>query len=123
MASSTSDALIPWDPDANKAVAKKDENSRPNGGRWALVLTAILSPSPGRTLDQVYTSLGKVLQKQANRAAHTCGMGPHVVGQKIKSYFGDGQDRVQKLELLRTSGPALPELEKRCLKLMGYALP
>ncbi|KAF7346002.1 hypothetical protein MVEN_01622900 [Mycena venus] len=65
----TSLALISWDPDAMKAVAKLDENSRPDGDRWALIRNAILSPSPGRTLDRVYTSLGKVLEKQANKAA------------------------------------------------------
>ncbi|KAJ7731474.1 hypothetical protein B0H14DRAFT_3616246 [Mycena olivaceomarginata] len=118
MASSLS--LIPWNqPDANKAVAKIDENSRPEGGKWGLVLHAFsfLNPSPGRTLDQVYRSLAKAVEKQANRAEYSLGLGPHVVANKIKAYFGDGEERGQRLELLRTSVP--PKLEKRCLKLMN----
>lgn len=114
-------ALIPWDPDANQMVLNTPENSRPDSGSWALVLKALLSPSPGRTLDEIYTCLGKVLEKQANRAAYTLGLGPHVVAQKIKSYFGKGEERVQRLELLRTEVP--PELKKLCLKVMKYALP
>jgi hypothetical protein len=80
-----------------------------------------LSPSPGRTLDRVYTSLGRVLEKQANRAAFALGLGPHAVAQKIKSCFGEGEERACQLELLRISAPA--KLEKRCLKLMKYSLP
>jgi hypothetical protein len=115
-----SDALVPWDPHANRAVAKTEEN-RPEGGRWALMLNDFLSPSPGRTLDRVYTSLGKVLETQANRAAYSFGLGPHVLAQKIKSYFGSGEDRVLQLEFLHTSIPL--KLEKWCCKLMRYALP
>ncbi|KAF8159045.1 hypothetical protein K438DRAFT_325822 [Mycena galopus ATCC 62051] len=118
---SSSNALIPWDPDTNTAVATLSENSRPEGGRWALVLNALLSPSPGRTLDRVYTSIGKVLETQANRAAHTFGLGPGIVSGKIKSYFGNDEERVTQLELLRITIP--PKLEKKCLKLMKYTLP
>ncbi|KAF8184013.1 hypothetical protein K438DRAFT_1838033 [Mycena galopus ATCC 62051] len=118
---SSSNALIPWDPDGNTAVATLPENSRPEGGRWALVLNALLSPSPGRTLDRVYTSIGKVLETQANRAAHTFGLGPGIVSGKIKSYFGNHEERVTQLELLRITIP--PKLEKKCLKLMKYTLP
>ncbi|KAF7355863.1 hypothetical protein MVEN_00914900 [Mycena venus] len=114
-------ALVPWNPEANEAVAKINENSRPEGGRWALVLKAILSPSPGRTLGEAYTSLGTLLEKQANHAAYRFGLGPHIVAQKIKAYFGSGDDKVLRLELLRTSVP--PKLGKRCLKLMKYTLP
>ncbi|KAF8159027.1 hypothetical protein K438DRAFT_325664 [Mycena galopus ATCC 62051] len=118
---SFSNALIPWNPDANTAVARIPENSRPEGGRWALILNALLSPSPGRTLDRVYTSIGKVVETQANRAAHTLGLGPHVIAGKIKSYFGNGEERVRQLELLRITAP--PKLEKKCLKLMKYTFP
>ncbi|KAF7328218.1 High osmolarity signaling protein SHO1 [Mycena venus] len=117
----TSLALIRWDAEPNKAVAIIDKNSRPDGGRWALVLHALLHPSPGRTLDRMYTSLGGVLEKRANKVAYALGLGPHVVAQKIKSYFGNGEQRVQQLELLRTSVP--PRLEKQCIKLIGYTLP
>ncbi|KAJ6456052.1 hypothetical protein C8R45DRAFT_1111057 [Mycena sanguinolenta] len=114
-------AVIPWNAEVNKAVAKIDENSRPEGGKWALFLKAIRSPTSGRTVDQVYTSLGKAVEKQANHAAYVFGLGPQVVAQKIKVYFGNGDEIVQRLELLATSIP--PKLEKRCLKLMKYALP
>ncbi|KAF7370238.1 hypothetical protein MSAN_00654600 [Mycena sanguinolenta] len=113
-------AVIPWNAESNKAVAKIDENSHPEGGRWALLLKAIWSPTPGRTMDQVYTTLGKAVEAQANRAAYALGLGPQVVAQKIKVYFGNREETIQQLELLATAVP--PKLEKRCLKLMKYAL-
>ncbi|KAF8182804.1 hypothetical protein K438DRAFT_1767237 [Mycena galopus ATCC 62051] len=100
---SSSNALIPWDPHASTAVATIPENSRPEGGKWVLLLNALLSPSPGRTLDRVYTSIGNVLETQANRAAYTFGLGPHVAAGKIQAHFGDGEERVRQLELLRIS--------------------
>ncbi|KAF7337816.1 Cyclin N-terminal domain-containing protein [Mycena venus] len=121
MAANPSDALILWDPHSNHALAKTDETSRPGGGRWAIILKALSSPSPGRTLDRVYTSLGSVLEKQANRAAYNLGVGPHAVAQKIQAYFGDCEQRVERLEDLRTSLP--PKLEKQCLKLVKYTMP
>ncbi|KAJ7824288.1 hypothetical protein B0H14DRAFT_1302083 [Mycena olivaceomarginata] len=116
----SSQALIPWEPVSNNGVLATQENSRPEG-KWALILNAFLSPSPGRTLDQVYTAAGKVLETQANRVAFKLGLGPHVIARKIKLHFGDGEHRMQQLELLRTTVP--PKLEKRCLKLMKYSLP
>ncbi|KAJ6600233.1 hypothetical protein B0H10DRAFT_1958809 [Mycena sp. CBHHK59/15] len=90
-------ALIPYDPDANKALAGIDENSRPYDGRWALVVHALIHLYPGRTL------------------------GPHAMAQKIKSYFGNGGDRLQRLEALPTT--TVPsKLEKRCFKLVRYTL-
>jgi hypothetical protein len=94
--------------------------SRPHG-KWTLLLGSLSNPSPGRTWDRVYTSLGKVLEKQANCAAYGLGFGPHVVAQKIKSYFGNAEERVQHLELLRSSFP--DKLEKNCWRLMKYTLP
>ncbi|KAJ6523003.1 hypothetical protein B0H19DRAFT_1345608 [Mycena capillaripes] len=118
----SSSTLIPWSqPDAKKAVAEIDENSRPEGGGWGLVLHALLNPSPGRTLDEIYRSLGKAAEKQANRVAYKFGLGPHIVANKIKASFGEGEERVQQLELLRNSVP--PKLEKRCSKLMKYTQP
>ncbi|KAF7370248.1 High osmolarity signaling protein SHO1 [Mycena sanguinolenta] len=114
-------AVIPWNAESNKAVAKIDENVRPEGGKWALLLKAIRSPTSGRTMNQVYTTLGKALETQANRAAYAFGLGPQVVAQKIKACFGTGDETVQRLELLATSVPS--KLEKKCLKLMKYALP
>ncbi|KAF8159112.1 hypothetical protein K438DRAFT_1860526, partial [Mycena galopus ATCC 62051] len=117
----SSDALIRWNPDSNTTVATLPENSRPEGGTWALVLNALLSPSLGSTVDRVYTALGKVLEMQANRTAHVFGLGPHVIAGKIKSYFGNAEERMQRLELLRITIP--PKLEKKCSKLIKYTLP
>lgn len=117
MASST--AIIPWDPDAHRAAASHEDSG--SDGAWALLRHALSSPSPGRTLSEVYTSLGKVLETQANRAAHNLGLGPHVVSEKIKSYFGDADQRVEKLLLLCIS--IEPKLEKWCQRLIKYALP
>lgn len=116
-------ALVPCNrPNADKIVATIEKNSRPDGGRWALVLKAILSPSPGRTLDQLYTSLGGVLEKQANKVAYTLGLGPHIAAQRIKLYFGNGDDRLQRLHALRiTTVPS--KLEKRCSKFVRYTHP
>ncbi|KAJ7231848.1 hypothetical protein B0H12DRAFT_1239815 [Mycena haematopus] len=114
-------AVIPWVPETNNAVATIDQNSRPEGGKWAVFFNVLRSPNPGRTLDQVFTSLGKALETKANRAAYTLGLGPDVVAQKIKAYFGVSEECVQRLEVLATSVP--PKLEKKCLKLMKYALP
>jgi hypothetical protein len=48
------------------------------------------------------------------------GLGPHAEAEKIRSYFGEGEQRVKQLELLRTSTPH--KLRKYCLKLMKYTL-
>ncbi|KAJ7327473.1 hypothetical protein DFH08DRAFT_967903 [Mycena albidolilacea] len=121
---SSSQALTRWTPPwtlpATDGTVMVQENSCPEG-KWALFLNAFLSPSPGRTLDQVYTAAGKVLETQANRVAYKLGLGPHVIARKIKSYFGDAKQRVQLLELLRTTVP--PKLKKLCSKLMKYSLP
>ncbi|KAJ6540682.1 hypothetical protein B0H19DRAFT_1269226 [Mycena capillaripes] len=84
-------------------------------------LHALLNPSPGRTLDELYHSLGKAAEKQANRVAYKLGLGPHVVANKIKAYFGDGEERVQRLELLCSM--VTPKHEKQCSKLMKYTQP
>ncbi|KAF7344971.1 hypothetical protein MVEN_01659800 [Mycena venus] len=118
MAANPTDALILWEP---RALIQTEDNSRPDGGRWAVILKALSSPSPGRTLDQVYSVLGKILEKQANRAAYTLGLGPHVVAHKITAYFGSGEERVLRLDNLRASIPV--KLEKRCLMLAKYTLP
>ncbi|KAF7375789.1 hypothetical protein MSAN_00468600 [Mycena sanguinolenta] len=113
-------ALILCRQDSNTAVNKTVESSRPEWqGLRALALQ--WSPLPGRTLGQAYTSLGAAVEKRANRAAHGLGLGPHAVSCKIQSHFGDGEERLRQLELLRTS-PS-PTLERRCVKLMKYSLP
>ncbi|KAJ7804918.1 hypothetical protein B0H14DRAFT_3773254 [Mycena olivaceomarginata] len=117
----TSQALIPWEPVSNNGVVATQENSHPKGKKWALILNAFLSPSPGRTLDQIYTAAGKVLETHANRVAFKLGLGPHVIAGKIKLHFGDGEHRMQQLELLQTT--VSKKIEKQCLKLMKYSLP
>ncbi|KAJ7934680.1 hypothetical protein B0H13DRAFT_2305464 [Mycena leptocephala] len=106
-------------PTPQTAVAKIEDNPRPEGRRWGLVLNGSLSFCPGRTL--VYTSLGSIAEKHANRAAYALGLGSHVIAKQIKSHFGTGNDTVQRLDLLRTSYP--PKLEKWCSNLMKYTLP
>ncbi|KAF7375790.1 hypothetical protein MSAN_00468700 [Mycena sanguinolenta] len=113
-------ALILHRQDSNKGVVKTDESSQSEWqGLRALALQ--WSPLPGRTLGQAYTSFGAVVEKRANRAAHGLGLGPHAVSRKIQSHFGDGEERLRQLELLRTL-PS-PTLERWCLKLMKYSLP
>jgi hypothetical protein len=51
----------------------------------------------------------------------TLGLSPHVIAWKIKSYFGDAEQRVQPLELLQTT--VLPKLKELCSKLVKYSLP
>jgi hypothetical protein len=114
----TSRALIPYDCHSKNVVAKIEQDP-PSG--WTVVLDALRNPSPGRTLDQVYSTLGKAVERQANRVAYSLGLGPHVLVRKLASYFGNGEERIQRLKLLRTSVP--PKLEKQCLKLMKYTLP
>ncbi|KAF8160271.1 hypothetical protein K438DRAFT_1776618 [Mycena galopus ATCC 62051] len=106
MASSIPNAVIQWHPNRNptRPVAK---NSSSLGGRWGAVVTAFSNPSPGRTLNEVYTSLGQPLERQANRAAHNPGLGPHAVAEKVKLYFGTGKERAQRLKLLRISVPLI----------------
>ncbi|KAJ7501459.1 hypothetical protein B0H11DRAFT_721547 [Mycena galericulata] len=120
MAPRPSNALVLWDSNPT-GVHTQEDLSVAVRGRWAIILKAFMSPSPGRTLDRIYTSLGRVLERHANRTAHSLGLGPHAVAQKIKSFFNNGEERVQRLELLRTAVP--PKLQKRCLKLFEYTLP
>jgi hypothetical protein len=114
-------ALIPWDPHTTRTLIVGTQEDSSRQGKWALILNAISNPSPGRTLDRVYTSLGRVLETQANRAAYGFGLGPNVVAQKIKSNFGMGDQRTRQLKLLPNSMP--PKLAKQCSKLMKYTLP
>ncbi|KAJ7030161.1 hypothetical protein C8F04DRAFT_739166 [Mycena alexandri] len=77
--------------------------------------------NPGRTLDQMYTVLGHTLEKKANRLAHRMGKGPHVAAQKLEARFGEGEQRLRQLELLRTSTP--PKVQDYCSKLLKYTFP
>ncbi|KAJ7274746.1 hypothetical protein C8J57DRAFT_235879 [Mycena rebaudengoi] len=108
----------PLDPDlsSNDAI-------QPDKQGWALVLNSLLNPSPGRALDEVYSGLGRIAEKHANRSAHKMGLGPHAVAQRIRHYFGEGEQRLLQLDLLRRSKSMAPKLEKDCKKLVKYALP
>ncbi|KAJ7115337.1 hypothetical protein C8R44DRAFT_739924 [Mycena epipterygia] len=80
------------------------------------------SPSgPGKTLHEIYSTLGLSAEKYANRAAHTLGLGPRAVAHRIQAFFGDGYERESKLNLF--GDHHFRRLEKDCLRLMEYALP
>lgn len=115
-----SDALIVWNLRTDQTVRKTREDPQPEG-RWALILNSVLHPHPGRTLDRIYTSWGRALEAQANHIAYSLGLGPLAMTQKIKCYFGEGEQRALQLEQLRKAGA--PKLGKQCSKLMGYSLP
>ncbi|KAJ7282245.1 hypothetical protein C8J57DRAFT_1499222 [Mycena rebaudengoi] len=83
---------------------------------WAM----IRNPVPDRTLDEVYSVVGQVLQTHANRAAHRLGLGPNAVAGKITSYFGTGEGRQQRLIALWDEIPE--NLERYCFRLMEYTL-
>lgn len=87
----------------------------------SLIQTSSTIGSTGRTLHEVYSTLGAAAERHANRAAHSLWMGPHAVRQRIQEFFGDGDEREAKLrELGKTS---CRNLEKDCVRLMKYALP
>ncbi|KAJ7282202.1 hypothetical protein C8J57DRAFT_43698 [Mycena rebaudengoi] len=88
-----------------------------NAERWAM----IRNPVPGRTLNEVYSIVGQVLQTHANRAAHRLGLGPNVVAEKITSFFGTGEERQLRLIALWDEIPE--KLERYCFRLMEYTLP
>ncbi|KAJ7647989.1 hypothetical protein FB45DRAFT_211941 [Roridomyces roridus] len=110
MASTTLTALVPY-LDSQQAVHGVTEK-----GRWALILT----PSPGRTLNEVYSSVGKALETHANRAAHRWGLGPSSVAENIKTSFGEQEERCAELARLKNEVP--PKLERSASKLMKYTL-
>jgi hypothetical protein len=85
--------------------------------RWAI----LVNPSPGRTLNEVYSTIGQSLEIRANRIADFLGLGPLAVARKITSFFGTGEERHQQLNTLRNEIPV--ELIEYCSKLMGYTLP
>ncbi|KAJ7110466.1 hypothetical protein C8R44DRAFT_260551 [Mycena epipterygia] len=76
---------------------------------------------PGRTLHEIYNSLGDTAEKHANRAAHSLGLGPVAVADRISKFFGDGKERERALNGLRDEIPR--KLEKDCARLMKYAFP
>ncbi|KAJ7273163.1 caspase domain-containing protein [Mycena rebaudengoi] len=114
MANSTSIILYPSDSQRQLLLAETGEQS----------LQASRYPSgPGRTLDEIYTAAGLLVGKNANKAAHHLGLGPCAVARRICAFFGDGREREEKLEKLRTVSDDSHTLKKDCIKLMGYTLP
>ncbi|KAJ6605597.1 hypothetical protein DFH09DRAFT_204846 [Mycena vulgaris] len=87
----------------------------------ALVQSPAAFIGPGKTLHEIYSSLGAMAEKHANRAAHSLGMGPIAVGERLSTHFGDGGEREEALSGLRTNIPR--KLAKDCARLMAYALP
>ncbi|KAJ7124425.1 hypothetical protein C8R44DRAFT_783467 [Mycena epipterygia] len=76
----------------------------------------ILPYGPGRTLHEMYLSLGSVAETSANRVAHRLGLGPLAVAARITAYFArHGHDTLD-------NGP-LRRPQKDCSRLMEYALP
>ncbi|KAJ7624459.1 G-protein alpha subunit-domain-containing protein [Roridomyces roridus] len=76
---------------------------------------------PGRTLHELYSSLGNVAERHANRAAHNLGLGPAAVAERIRLSFGDGEAREESLAQLTSATPR--KLEKDCARLVKYASP
>ncbi|KAJ7175094.1 hypothetical protein C8R43DRAFT_597642 [Mycena crocata] len=92
-------------------------DTRAFGERWP-----ILTPSsPGRTLNEVYSTVGLALETRSNRMAYRLGLGPEVSAQKIASSFGTGEERQVQLASLRNEIPT--KLERYCSRLMDYTLP
>lgn len=84
---------------------------------------------PGRLLNQAYISVGKSIEKRANKFAHQVGLGPIAVTEKIEKAFETAlEGREAKLDDLHDrlgSGDdrSVRELQRYCMKLMKYALP
>ncbi|KAJ7113900.1 hypothetical protein C8R44DRAFT_229320 [Mycena epipterygia] len=76
---------------------------------------------PGKTVHELYSTLGSKAEKYANRAAHSLGLGPTAVAERIHIFFGDGNQRESALSDLQEGIPR--DLEKDCKRLMKYALP
>ncbi|KAJ6605397.1 hypothetical protein DFH09DRAFT_1353851 [Mycena vulgaris] len=76
---------------------------------------------PGKTLHEIYSTLAVSAAKHANRTAHTLGLGPEAVAQRINTFFGDGYERESQLNLF--GDHRARKVEKDCLKLVEYTLP
>ncbi|KAJ7104865.1 hypothetical protein C8R44DRAFT_886895 [Mycena epipterygia] len=85
------------------------------------VLIPAAFTGPGKTLHEMYSTLGARAEKHANRAAHSLGLGPVAVTERIRIFFGDGGERESALSDLRDRIPR--RLQKDCGRLMKYALP
>ncbi|KAJ7201142.1 hypothetical protein GGX14DRAFT_465941 [Mycena pura] len=115
-ASPWTQAIVPYTPVTEVVV----RDAQPDG-RWAALRSSFASPTPGRTLNQVYCSVGGAVERRTNRLAYRMGLGPHVPAEKIKSAFGDGEQRCLQLCAMRDEVPA--SLERECSRLIKYTLP
>ncbi|KAJ7118138.1 hypothetical protein C8R44DRAFT_923364 [Mycena epipterygia] len=91
---------------------------------FVLCVTRVLAPAftgPGKTLHEIYSTLGDRAEKHANRAAHSLGLGPAAVAERIRIFLGNGSQREAALSELRDGVPG--KLEKDCRRLVQYALP
>ncbi|KAJ7138241.1 hypothetical protein C8R44DRAFT_976045 [Mycena epipterygia] len=86
-----------------------------------LVIGSSSVPATGRTMNHLYSELGRAVAKRANRFAHGVGLGPRATADKIQRFFGSGEQRCLRLRELRLQ-PAV-KLEKYCGRIMQYALP
>lgn len=97
---------------------------------------SIVTVGPGRILHNLYTGVGRGIEKKANLAAHRAGLGPIALTDRIEKIFGDSPKvRQEKLDdlyhTLDTSSELrkdavdsdFSKLKKACRKLMRYALP
>ncbi|KAJ6497325.1 hypothetical protein C8R45DRAFT_926057 [Mycena sanguinolenta] len=91
------DALVPYVDPLPSSSAGETDLGNPN--RWAAILNYNLTS--GRTLNEVYSTVGQALETRTNRLAHRLGLGPDVAAQKITAFFGTGEERELRLTALR----------------------
>ncbi|KAF7318792.1 Catabolite degradation [Mycena chlorophos] len=76
---------------------------------------------PGRTLENAYTRVGNVAERQANKLAHAFGMGPLAVHEHIEKLMGMGDERDARLEEINKKPPE--KLQRYCNRLLEHAFP
>ncbi|KAF7318782.1 Catabolite degradation [Mycena chlorophos] len=76
---------------------------------------------PGRTLENAYTRVGNVAERQANKLAHAFGMGPLAVHEHIEKLMGMGDEREARLEEINKKPPE--KLQRYCNRLLEHAFP
>ncbi|KAJ7767948.1 hypothetical protein DFH07DRAFT_808170 [Mycena maculata] len=103
-------AVIPY---AHPTAITREEAKE----KWALAL----SLAPGRTLNAVYSTCGRVLETHANRLAHHLRLGPESVSHSITSFFRTKEERLDWLVRIRDEIP--PRLKRDCSRMIKYTLP
>src|SRR5882762_1399608 len=117
-------------PQPDNGGGPNDDNNRlPLIARPDLRIISSNLPGPGRILNKINTSVGRVLEDRANHLGHRQGKGPVGAADRIERAFGDTvKARLAKLELIyRTSrrdySPSILEIRKDCHRLVEYARP